>query len=199
MSPQAAARAAGPVCLRLQIMRTSPARIPLAQGPWPAIQWCAVRGLGETAELWGGCSGHRCDCLGARILRHCHITGAALWVGSGKCHQLALCVHPCHAAALRDLRGAHTRICRGPGEHQGRAGGGLPEPDPKAPVDVAILDVLAPALIGRDGLDIPGPQRRSGRTLRALECDGVFGRGVSLLEMCLDNLKRRRPLRTWRL
>ena len=25
----------------------------------------------------------------------------------------------------------------------------------KAPVDVAILDVLAPALIGRDGLDIP--------------------------------------------
>ena len=59
----------------------------------------------------------------------------------------------------------------------------------KAPVDVAILDVLAPALLGRDALDIPARSADLAGTLRALERDGVFGRGVSLLEMCLHDLK----------
>ena len=70
----------------------------------------------------------------------------------------------------------------------------------KAPVDVAILDVLAPALIGRDGLDIPARSADLAGTLRALERDGVFGRGVSLLEMCLHDLKAQAAgLPLWRL
>ena len=70
----------------------------------------------------------------------------------------------------------------------------------KAPVDVAILDVLAPALIGRDGLDIPARSADLAATLRALERDGVFGRGVSLLEMCLHDLKAQAAgLPLWRL
>ena len=70
----------------------------------------------------------------------------------------------------------------------------------KAPVDVAILDVLAPALIGRDALDIPARVGDLAGTLRALERDGVFGRGVSLLEMCLHDLKAQAAgLPLWRL
>jgi L-alanine-DL-glutamate epimerase-like enolase superfamily enzyme len=59
----------------------------------------------------------------------------------------------------------------------------------KAPVDVAILDVLAPALLGRDAFDIDARVTDLDRALRALERDGVFSRGVSLLEMCLTDLK----------
>jgi hypothetical protein len=59
---------------------------------------------------------------------------------------------------------------------KGGPGGRLPEPDPQGAVDVAILDVLAPALIGRDGLDIPARSADLAATLRALERDGVFGR-----------------------
>jgi L-alanine-DL-glutamate epimerase-like enolase superfamily enzyme len=70
----------------------------------------------------------------------------------------------------------------------------------KAPVDVAILDVLAPALIGRDALDTPARLADLAGTLRALERDGVFGRGVSLLEMCLQDLKAQAAgLPLWRL
>jgi len=70
----------------------------------------------------------------------------------------------------------------------------------KAPVDVAILDVLAPALLGRDALDIPARSADLAGTLRALERDGVFGRGVSLLEMCLHDLKAQAAgLPLWRL
>lgn len=70
----------------------------------------------------------------------------------------------------------------------------------KAPVDVAILDVLAPALLGRDALDIPARMADLAQALRALERDGVFSRGASLLEMCLQDLKAQslgQPL--WRL
>ncbi|HEX7200476.1 MAG TPA: enolase C-terminal domain-like protein [Dongiaceae bacterium] len=59
----------------------------------------------------------------------------------------------------------------------------------KAPVDVAILDVLSPALLGRDAFDIDARVADLDRALRALERDGVFSRGVSLLEMCLTDLK----------
>ena len=70
----------------------------------------------------------------------------------------------------------------------------------KAPVDVAILDVLAPQLIGRDGLDVAARSADLAGTLRALERDGVFGRGVSLLEMCLHDLKAQAAgLPLWRL
>src|SRR5690242_4269307 len=70
----------------------------------------------------------------------------------------------------------------------------------KAPVDVAVLDVLAPAVIGRDALDIPGRMADLAQALRALERDGVFSRGVSLLEMCLHDLKAQsQGLPVWRL
>lgn len=70
----------------------------------------------------------------------------------------------------------------------------------KAPVDVALLDVLAPAVIGRDALDIPGRMGDLAKALRALERDGVFSRGVSLLEMCLHDLKAQSlGLPVWRL
>jgi L-alanine-DL-glutamate epimerase-like enolase superfamily enzyme len=59
----------------------------------------------------------------------------------------------------------------------------------EAPVDVAILDVLAPALLGRDAFDVDARVADLDRALRALERDGVFSRGVSLLEMCLTDLK----------
>ena len=70
----------------------------------------------------------------------------------------------------------------------------------KAPVDVAILDVLAPALLGRDAFDIAARVADLDRALRALERDGVFSRGVSLLEMCLTDLKAQSlGLPLWRL
>jgi L-alanine-DL-glutamate epimerase-like enolase superfamily enzyme len=70
----------------------------------------------------------------------------------------------------------------------------------KAPVDVAILDVLAPALLGRDALDIPARSADLAQALRALERDGVFSRGVALLEMCLHDLKAQAlGLPVWRL
>ena len=70
----------------------------------------------------------------------------------------------------------------------------------KAPVDIAILDVLAPALLGRDAFDIAARVGDLDRALRALERDGVFSRGVSLLEMCLTDLKAQSlGLPLWRL
>jgi L-alanine-DL-glutamate epimerase-like enolase superfamily enzyme len=69
----------------------------------------------------------------------------------------------------------------------------------KAPVDVAILDVLAPAIMGEDAMDIPARTADLTGALRALERDGVFSRGLSLLEICLQDLKAQaagRPL--WR-
>jgi L-alanine-DL-glutamate epimerase-like enolase superfamily enzyme len=70
----------------------------------------------------------------------------------------------------------------------------------KAPVDIAILDVLAPALLGRDAFDIAARVADLERALRVLERDGVFSRGVSLLEMCLTDLKAQSlGLPLWRL
>lgn len=54
-----------------------------------------------------------------------------------------------------------------------------------APLDVAILEVLAPALIGRDAAD-PGARLADlHRAVVALERDGLLGRAISLLEICL--------------
>ncbi|HZT19734.1 MAG TPA: enolase C-terminal domain-like protein [Dongiaceae bacterium] len=70
----------------------------------------------------------------------------------------------------------------------------------RAPVDVAVLDLLGPALLGRDALDIDARRADLALALRALERDGVFARAVSLLEICLQDLKAQAAgLPLWRL
>jgi L-alanine-DL-glutamate epimerase-like enolase superfamily enzyme len=67
-------------------------------------------------------------------------------------------------------------------------------------VDVAVLDLLAPALLGRDALDIPARMADLARALRVLERDGVLSRAVSLVEMGLQDLRAQSlGLPLWRL
>lgn len=54
-----------------------------------------------------------------------------------------------------------------------------------APLDVAILDVLAPALIGRDATEPCERLVDLHRAVVAMERDGLLGRAISLLEICL--------------
>jgi len=68
----------------------------------------------------------------------------------------------------------------------------------KAPVDLAILDVLGPVLLGRDSLDLDGARTAMRRSTRALGMDGVIARAASLLELCLwDSRSQRAGVPLW--
>jgi L-alanine-DL-glutamate epimerase-like enolase superfamily enzyme len=55
----------------------------------------------------------------------------------------------------------------------------------RSPVDVAIADILAPLMVGRDALDRTGRAAELARGTRALDEFGVIGRARSMLEICL--------------
>src|SRR5262245_47415147 len=55
----------------------------------------------------------------------------------------------------------------------------------RTPVDVTILDVLAPSLIGADAFDLAGCQSVLDRATGGLEQSGIIGRARSLLDIAL--------------
>ncbi|MBL8582906.1 MAG: hypothetical protein JNL61_11865 [Rhizobiaceae bacterium] len=58
-----------------------------------------------------------------------------------------------------------------------------------SPVDMAIADVLAPALLGKEALDHGARLADLGRITVAMEDDGVLGRARSMIDICLWDLK----------
>lgn len=70
----------------------------------------------------------------------------------------------------------------------------------RSPVDVAISDLLAPKLIGKDALDIAARLDEMALVSRATDEDGVIGRARSLLDVCLWDLKAQaRGVPLWKL
>ncbi|WP_342642229.1 mandelate racemase/muconate lactonizing enzyme family protein [Rhodoligotrophos ferricapiens] len=59
----------------------------------------------------------------------------------------------------------------------------------RSPVDVAITDLLAPQLVGRDAFEMGARLADIRRAVLAIEADGVIGRARSLVEICLWDLK----------
>ncbi|MFO1149947.1 MAG: enolase C-terminal domain-like protein [Alsobacter sp.] len=58
-----------------------------------------------------------------------------------------------------------------------------------SPVDVAIADLLAPRLLGRDAGDLGSRVADIRRATLAMEDDGVIGRARSLIDICLWDLR----------
>jgi L-alanine-DL-glutamate epimerase-like enolase superfamily enzyme len=58
-----------------------------------------------------------------------------------------------------------------------------------APVDVALLDVLAPRVLGRSALEISRIEEEVDAALAALEREGTLGRAWSLIELGLHGLR----------
>jgi L-alanine-DL-glutamate epimerase-like enolase superfamily enzyme len=58
-----------------------------------------------------------------------------------------------------------------------------------SPVDVAIADLFAPALLGKDALDHGERLADIARMTVAMEDDGVLGRARSMIDICLWDLK----------
>ncbi|HEU4703691.1 MAG TPA: enolase C-terminal domain-like protein [Conexibacter sp.] len=59
----------------------------------------------------------------------------------------------------------------------------------RSPIDVAIADVLAPALVGRDAGEVEERMVELAGATRALDEHGVIGRACSLVESCLWDLR----------
>lgn len=69
-----------------------------------------------------------------------------------------------------------------------------------APVDLAVTELLGPLLLGRDALDIPKRMEELRRGMVALGPVGVVGRAMSLLDICLWDIKGKvADLPVWRL
>jgi L-alanine-DL-glutamate epimerase-like enolase superfamily enzyme len=69
-----------------------------------------------------------------------------------------------------------------------------------APVDLAVTDLLGPLLMGRDALDIPRRLDELTRGVVALGPVGVVGRAISLLDVCLWDIKGKAAgMPVWRL
>jgi L-alanine-DL-glutamate epimerase-like enolase superfamily enzyme len=62
----------------------------------------------------------------------------------------------------------------------------------RSPVDVAVIDVVGPAIIGKDSADIDGRLADIAAATRALDQDGVIGRASSLTEIALWDLRAQR-------
>jgi L-alanine-DL-glutamate epimerase-like enolase superfamily enzyme len=58
-----------------------------------------------------------------------------------------------------------------------------------SPVDVALSDLLAPKVLGRDAVEIAAITAAVRRSLTAVEFDGVVGRAWSALEICVQGLR----------
>lgn len=59
----------------------------------------------------------------------------------------------------------------------------------RSPVDVAISDLLAPRLLGKDALDLGERLSDLRRATLAIEQDGVIGRARSLVDICLWDIR----------
>ena len=69
-----------------------------------------------------------------------------------------------------------------------------------APVDLVVTDMLAPLLVGRDSLDIARRVDELSRAMVTLGPVGIVQRAISLLEICLWDIKGRvAGLPVWRL
>jgi len=69
-----------------------------------------------------------------------------------------------------------------------------------APIDVAVIDVLAPLLVGRDATAVAARLADLGAATRALDQEGVLGRARALIEIALwDLLAQEAGLPLWRL
>lgn len=58
-----------------------------------------------------------------------------------------------------------------------------------SPIDVAVADLIAPRVIGRDAGAVLSIGEDLGSSMAALEFDGVIGRAWSILEVCLQDLR----------
>lgn len=58
-----------------------------------------------------------------------------------------------------------------------------------APIDVALLDVIAPVCLGKSALHLSQVHSQVVNSLNALEMDGTIGRAWSLMEICLHDLR----------
>ena len=58
-----------------------------------------------------------------------------------------------------------------------------------APIDVALLDVIAPLCLGQSALDYEAIRRRVVPAMNALELEGTIGRAWSLMDICLHDLR----------
>ena len=59
----------------------------------------------------------------------------------------------------------------------------------RSPVDVAISDLLAPRLLGKDAFDLGERLSDLRRATLAIEQDGVIGRARSLVDICLWDIR----------
>src|SRR4051794_38472446 len=70
----------------------------------------------------------------------------------------------------------------------------------RAPVDVAVLDLVAPAVLGKDATDIAARLADVDSATRALHGDGTLTRAISLLDIALWDVKAQlAQLPLWRL
>lgn len=58
-----------------------------------------------------------------------------------------------------------------------------------SPIDVAVADMVAPLMLGRDASALSAIRDEFGRAMAAVETDGVIGRAWSILEICLHDLR----------
>ena len=58
-----------------------------------------------------------------------------------------------------------------------------------APIDVAVLDLIAPLCLGRSASDLFEIQNHVAHSLAALELDGTLGRAWSLVEICINDIR----------
>ncbi len=58
-----------------------------------------------------------------------------------------------------------------------------------APIDVAILDLIAPLCLGHSASDLFEIQNHVAHSLAALELDGTLGRAWSLVEICINDIR----------
>jgi L-alanine-DL-glutamate epimerase-like enolase superfamily enzyme len=69
-----------------------------------------------------------------------------------------------------------------------------------APIDVAILDLIAPLCLERSASDLPEIQHHVAQSLAALELEGTLGRAWSLVEICINDIRAQAagvPLWRW--
>jgi len=69
-----------------------------------------------------------------------------------------------------------------------------------APIDLAILDVIAPLCLGRSASNLLDIRSHLERSLAAMELDGTLGRAWSLVEICINDIQAQAaemPLWRW--
>lgn len=69
-----------------------------------------------------------------------------------------------------------------------------------SPLDVVLIDLLAPRLVGQDAAELETCMTGLNRAVTAMDADGVIGRALSLVEICLWDLRAQaRGVPLWQL